>query len=295
MADPSSRTKAERFAYIKYDESGFSARWLCKVLDVSPQGYYKWLKRTERKRLKENITLAQLIEGIFSENDGNYGSPRITTELQKRGHKINHKRVERIMREMGLVGKAAVLYRRKAIKERFFMKFPNLKLDEPAPTNVNQQWAGDITYLKVQGQWCYLAVVMDLFSRNIIGWALGKKRDAELTRAALMKAMSYRDTTGGLLFHSDRGQEYGAVLFQQSLTDAGIRPSMNRADSLTDNIHVESFFRTLKTECYHGLVYKNEHELRMALSGYLDSYYNVKRIHTSIGDMSPLEFEQQVA
>lgn len=294
MAKVSSGTKAERFGFIDQYGSELGVRYLCSWLDVSPQGYYQWRDRSESKRVQENRQLAVKIKAIYNENDGNYGSPRICAELRRQGIYVNHKRVERIMRELGLVGKAAKLYRRHTAPERQFLKRPNLRLNMPVPTKVNEQWVGDVTYLKANGEWRYLAVVMDLYSRRILGWSLGANRRATLTRAALLKALSRRRVKKGLIFHTDRGIEYGANLFQDELASAGIKSSMNRPDSITDNIHMESFFRTLKTECYHGISFNNEHELRSALSYYLD-YYNTKRIHTSINNMAPVEYEKMAA
>jgi len=145
------------------------------LLEVTFQGSYQWHDRQESNRVRENRQLSSEFEKIFIEHDGNYGSPRITTELHNRGFKVNHKRVERIMRDMGLVGKAAKLCRRKARPERFFMKHPNHKLNMLTPSKINQQWAGDITYFKVNGNWSYLAVVMALYSRRILVWSLGVK------------------------------------------------------------------------------------------------------------------------
>jgi len=295
VARVSSGTKAERFEFIKNHGSALGVRYLCNWLEVSFQGFYKWKKRPESKRVKENRILACRVEEIFFEHDGNYGCPRIYNQLREEGCTANHKRIARIMKNSGLVGKAAKIYRRKALPERFYLKHPNLKLDMPQPSNINQQWAGDITYLKVGGEWRYLAVVMDLYSRRIIGWDLGRYKNAELTRSALKKALSHRKVEDGLIFHTDRGSEYGAYLIQDELTKAGIKSSMNRPDSLTDNIHVESFFRTLKTECYHGLSFKNENDLRVALSYYLDSYYNEKRSHTSLEFTAPTQYEKMAA
>jgi len=295
VARVSEGTKAERFEFIKNHGPALGIRYLCTWLNVSHQGYYQWRVRKEPERTKANRALANQIESIYHEHDGNYGSPRIYAALRAKGVTANHKRVERIMRDSGLVGKAAKLYRRKSLPERFFMKYPNLKLNQPVPNKINQQWAGDITYLKVANKWRYLAVVMDLYSRRIIGWSLGANKSAELTRSALLKALSHRQVGDGLLFHTDRGSEYGAYLIQDELAKAGIKSSMNRPESVTDNIHVESFFRTLKTECYHGLTFKNESELRIVLSYYLDEYYNMKRIHTSIGCINPVQFEEIAA
>lgn len=295
MAKVSSGTKAERFGFIDQYGSELGVRYLCSWFDVSPQGYYQWRDRSESNRAQENRKLASKIEAIYHENDGNYGSPRICAELHRQGIYVNHKRVERIMRELGLVGKAAKLYRRHAAPERQFLKHPNLRLNMPTPSKVNEQWVGDVTYLKANGELMYLAVVMDLYSRRILGWSLGSNRRATLTRAALLKALSHRKVKKGLIFHTDRGVEYGANMFQDELASAGIKSSMNRPDSITDNIHMESFFRTLKTECYHGISFKNEHELRSVLSYYLDNYYNTRRIHTSINNMAPVEYEKVAA
>lgn len=295
MARVSERSRRERFQFVKENGDILGIRYLCDLLEVSFQGFYKWRDRSEPKRISENRELAAKIERIYLANDGNYGSPRVHAKLREDGELVNHKRVERLMRDAGLVGKAAKLYRRKAVAGRFFMKYPNLRLDLGVPTEINQQWAGDITYLKVAGEWRYLAIVMDLYSRRIIGWSLGCYKNAELTRSALLKALSHRKVKKGLIFHTDRGQEYGAHLIQDELSKVKIASSMSRPDSLTDNIQVESFFRTLKTECYHGVSYENEHELRMALSYYLDNYYNERRIHTSIGFKAPVQYEKQAA
>lgn len=294
MAKISSFTKAERFQLIRNYKTELDVRYLCSSLEVSPQGFYKWCDRPESNRSKVNRELTWEIENIYTEHDGNYGSPRVYTALRVQGIRVNIKRVERIMHEAGLVGKAAKLFRRKASPERQYLKYPNLKLNMPWPSKINQQWVGDITYLRVKGQWRYLAVVMDLYSRRILGWSLGANRTATLTRSSLHKALSHRSVEEGLIFHTDRGAEYGANLIQDELLESGIKPSMDRPESLTDNIHMESFFRTLKTECYHGLSYKSDNELRIALSYYLDCYYNTKRIHTSIGGIAPVQFEKIV-
>lgn len=148
MARVSSETKAERFQFIENHGSELGVRYLCSWLDVSFQGFYKWRKRSESNRTKENRKLAAKIEKIYKDNDGNYGSPRVYAALRAQGIKVNLKRVERIMRDTGLVGKAAKLYRRHAAPEREFLKYPNLKLNMPEPSEINEQWAGDITYLR---------------------------------------------------------------------------------------------------------------------------------------------------
>jgi transposase InsO family protein len=152
---------------------------------VSPAGFYKWRDRGESDRDKANRTLAGKIESLFFAHETNYGSPRIHAALRTDGVMVNRKRVERIMRDAGLVGKAGRIYRRKAAPEKFYTKMPNLKKDLQPPSGPDQQWVGDLTYIKVSGEWRYLATVMDLYSRRILGWELGDQKTANLTRAAL--------------------------------------------------------------------------------------------------------------
>lgn len=295
MATVSGGTKTERFGFIGNHGSEFGVRYLCDWLEVSPSGFYKWRDRVESARSKESRVLAKKIETIFTEHRGNYGSPRVYKALRNAGETVNHKRVERIMRDSGLVGKAGRLYRRKALTEKFYMKMPNLKVMMPAPKSINEQWVGDVTYIKVNGEWCFLAVVMDLFSRRIIGWSLDKTRTAVLIHTALRKALSHRVVKPGLIFHTDRGVEYGAYLIQDELKRVGIRSSMNRPRHVTDNAHMESFFQSMKTECIHGVSFKSESELRMTLSWYLDDYYNGKRLHSGIGYTEPENYERMAA
>jgi transposase InsO family protein len=239
--------------------------------------------------------LAERIQELFCEHDGNYGSPRIHAALRREGEVINRKRVERLMRDMSLVGKVSRLYRRKPLPANPCITVGNQKRQEAAPVAANEQWAGDVTYLKVNGQWSYLAVIIDLYSRSIVGWELSQTRTADLTVSALKKALMHREVKPGLLFHSDRGSEYGAYLFQNELARAGIRPSMNRPKHMTDNAHVESFFKTMKTETFHGLAFESVSQLRATLSRYIDSYYNKRRLHSSLGFKTPDEYERKAA
>jgi transposase InsO family protein len=288
-------TKAERFGFVADHHSDFGIRYLCEKLHVTYQGYYKWLEREESARDKDNKRLFQKIQQIFDKHNGNYGSPRIHAALRDRGELVNHKRVERLMRENSLVGKAGRIYRRKPLPDNSCIKVANIQRDLGMPTKPNQQWAGDVTYLKVNGQWQYLAVIIDLYSRKIIGWALSNTRTVALTLAALNKAARVRKRAAGLIFHSDRGSEYGAHAYQKRLRKLGITPSMNRAGYMNDNIYVETFFQTLKTESSKGLEFESVHELRMTLAWYMESYYNKQRLHGSLGFCNPNEYERMAA
>lgn len=199
------------------------------------------------------------------------------------------------MRDAGIVGKVTTLYRRIPGLEKFYSRYQNLKLNAPPPTGIDQQWVGDLTYIKVGREWRYLAVVLDVYSRRVIGWSLGTYKTAELTLKALKQALRVRSPRPGLLFHTDRGVEYGAYLIQNELKRYGIRPSMNRPGTCTDNAHMESFFHSLKAERIHGEQFKSERELRMALNGYINHFYNRSRLHSGIGYVSPAKYEQMAA
>ncbi|WP_143732419.1 IS3 family transposase [Microbulbifer sp. GL-2] len=235
------------------------------------------------------------IEAIYTQHDGNYGSPRISAELKAKGERINHKRVERLMREAGIVGKAGRIYRRRPLPGNPCIKVENLQREHGMPSKPDSQWAGDVTYLKINGQWQYLAVIIDLYSRKVLGWELSDTRTVELTLSALNKAVRRRNIESDLIFHSDRGSEYGAYAYQNRLKELGIEPSMNRPGFMNDNVYVESFFQTLKTESFKGFNFESVEELRANLAWYLDRYYNFKRRHGSLGFKSPDEYERMAA
>lgn len=270
-------------------------RYLCSWLGVSRSGYYAWCKRPESERAQEDRRLIRCIRCIHQESRGYYGSPRIHKALIRQGVSIGKGRVERLMREASIVGKAARIYRRTPGTETFYKRYRNLRLDGPAPRGLDEQWVADLTYIRVGRQWRYLAVVMDVYSRRVIGWALGGRKTATLTLRALKHALRVRRPPSGLIFHTDRGVEYGAYLIQNELARHGIRPSMNRPGQCTDNAHMESFFHTLKAERLHGETFASERELRLILAGHITQFYNQVRLHSGIGYRSPVEYEQIVA
>lgn len=288
-------SKEKRFRFIAENRNFFGVRYLCKKLGVSTSGFYKWLRKPYSPKNAANERITALIKGVFEQHDGNYGSPRVHQALRRMGVVVNRKRVERIMREERLVAKAAKLYRRKALPGNSCIKAANLRCDLPVPSAPNQQWAGDVSYLKVNGTWMYLSVILDLYSRKVIGWSLGHSRTSELTIKSLKMALNKREVLPGLIFHSDKGAEYGAHEYQELLKASGIRQSMNRPRMMTDNIHVESFFRTFKTESFRGEVFEDMNHLLDVTKWYLEEYYNRHRIHTSIGFKSPEEYERMAA
>jgi transposase InsO family protein len=197
------------------------------------------------------------IRELFEQSRGTYGSPRIHRALVTAGMRVSRRRVERLMREAGLRARAPKLYRRIPGLHGFFTSIPNRQLDRLA-TAPDQVWVGDITYLKVAGVWRYLAVVMDRYSRRIIGGSLGPAKDARLTLAALNRAVFHRRPRPGLIFHSDRGIEYAAYAFRNRLPALGFVPSMNRPREVTDNAHMESFFHSMKSDAVHGVTFVND-------------------------------------
>jgi transposase InsO family protein len=240
----------------------------------------------------DDRTLLRQIKAIFEDSHGRYGSPRVQRVLKHDGVHLGEKRVARLMRQARLRARAARVYRRVPGVQRFFDHVPNLRLGQAAPDRLDQIWVGDLTYLRVAGAWRYLAVVMDLYSRRVVGWAVGRLKSAQLTLNALQRAIDTRRPAAGLTFHSDRGVEYAAYSYRALLDAHGILASMNRPYRCQDNAHMESFFHSLKAELIHGREVHTDGELNAILAGYIERFYNVSRLHSSLGYHSPVEFEQ---
>jgi len=294
VATVSGGTTSERFGFIqRYREIGVV--FLCDWLDVSPGGFYAWEKREECARVKEDKELLKLITEIFVKSEGRYGSPRVFEALKQRGIAVGKKRVERLMKEAGLKGRVARVTRRQPGLKRFKAKGENLILAMEKPTGVDQIWVADVTYLKVNGHWQYLATVMDMYSRRILGWSLSTTRTQVLTMAALGYALKKRNYPTGTIFHTDRGIEYISNDFQKMLTKYGFKHSLNRPGHCTDNAFMESFFHSLKAELIRGNTYHRTCELRKALSDYINKFYNTTRLHSGLNYMSPIEYERREA
>lgn len=269
-----------------------STRKMVATLGVSQSGYYQWKKAEPGKRETDNQKLLKEIKSAFKEGRRKYGSPRITERLKQSGQKVNHKRVARLMRENGIVAR---------IPKRF-VKTTDSKHDNPIAENllnrefevneVNQVWAGDISYLPTKTGWLYLSVVLDLCSRGVVGWSMRKDLSTELSKEALEMAWRQRGKPSGVMFHSDRGVQYAAQDFRQKLNAYGFVQSMSRKGNCWDNACVESFFGTLKQEgC--GKIFENQEEAKAAVFEYIEVFYNRKRLHSTLGYLSPEQFEQR--
>jgi transposase InsO family protein len=262
---------------------------MCALCGVTRVGYYAWRHRGESARRGQDRGLLRMIRTLFETSRGTYGSPRIHQALGAAGTRVSRRRVERLMREAGLRARAVRLYRRIPGLHGFFTSIPNRQLDGLV-TGPDQVWVGDITYLKVGGAWRYLAVVMDRYSRRILGWSLGPSKDARLTLAALNHAVAHRRPRPGVIFHSDRGVESAAYAFRDRLAALGFVQSMNRPREMTDNAHMESFFHSMKSDAVHGRRFVHPAELVQLVRSYIP-YYNGVRLHSGIGYSSPIDYE----
>ena len=280
----------------------FSIEEMCRVLTVSRSGFYSFQARRPSQHAQKDEYLKAQIRSVFKEYEARYGSPRIHLELQDQDIRCSQKRVARLMQELKLV----------ATKPRHFVVttdsnhgFPvasnllNREFDVDAIADVNQKWAGDITYVPTAQGWLYLAVVLDLKSRKVIGWSMKDTMDKSLVQEALKMATHHRlDNQRGclankqLLFHSDRGSQYASSSYRKQLEQHGIVCSMSRKGNCWDNAPVESFFATLKKELVHRNKYLNHQQAKTSLFYYIEVFYNRKRRHSALGYVSPHDYEQ---
>lgn len=270
-------------------------QFLCRWLNVSSSGFYAWEKREASARARKDRELLETITKVYWESGGRYGSPRVFKKLKQRGFCIGRKRVERLMKVAGLQGRVVQVTRRAVGLREYLKQGNNLLMHMDKPTGIDQVWVADVTYLKINGNWQYLATVMDLFSRRIIGWSLSDTRKATLTRAALRSAYRKRRHPQGVLLHTDRGSEYRGEKFQSLIRAYGIKHSLSRPGHCTDNAFMESFYHSLKAELIRGTTFKSVRSLRKSLSSYINSFYNRVRLHSGIGYMSPMEYELRYA
>lgn len=281
----------KRFEFIRAEKAAFSVERLCEALQVSRSGYYAWAERSPSPRARSDEQLGAEIRAIHREHKDRYGSPRIHSELTEQGHRISRKRVARLMRENGLKARPRRRFRRTTDSRHKHPVAPNLLARNFTVGARDQAWVGDITYIWTMEGWAYLAVLIDLYSRRVVGWALRKSLDRELAVAALERAIRLRAPERGLIHHTDRGCQYASAEYREILHQHGFACSMSGAGDCWDNAVAESFFATLKKELVHGCAFATRTEAYDAISDYIENYYNPKRRHSTNGHISPSRFE----
>ncbi|MFC0448948.1 IS3 family transposase [Rhodococcus jostii] len=288
--------KTRRWDFISAHRAEFGVQRLCRVLGTSRSGYYKHLAtepaRAEREA-EEAATVAE-IRAIHAEHRSAYGAPRVHAELRSRGRRINRKRVTRLMRIHHVVGRHLRRSKRTTIADKSAPSVPDLVMRDFTATAVDSKWCGDITYIPVGSSWLYLATVIDIFSRRVVGWSIADHMRTDLVTDAIDMAVRTRGgDVDGVVFHSDRGSQYTAAAFADVCRRHGIRPSRGRVGSSYDNALAESFFQGLKREWLHGRSWTSKSQARLELFEWL-SYFNRRRRHSALGYLTPVEFEQRL-
>ncbi len=277
-----------------YENSGiFRLGKMCQTLEVSRSGYYRYIKRQLGQRWLENMRILEEIRKIYQRHKGRYGSPRINSELRSKGLKYNKKRIARLMKINSIKAKTKKKYKITTDSNHGLSVAENLLMQNFEVSEVNKIWVSDITYIGTMEGWLYLAVIMDLCSRRIVGWSMSENINQDLILSALQKALITRKPDNGLIFHSDRGRQYASEKVKQLLHKHRAVQSMSRKGNPYDNAVIESFFHTLKTELVNFENYKTRAEARQSIFEYIEIYYNKQRRHSTLDYYSPVEFESR--
>ena len=281
-----------RFAFIDAEKATHSVGLLCRVLCVSRSGYYAWKRRPLSRHALEDARIATLVVTAFRLGRGAYGAPRILNELRAHGERTSKKRVARLMRERLLFGRIRRRWRSASSTIALGHAEPNLLEREFETVGPNRKWATDISYVKTWEGWLYLAVVIDLFSRRVVGWAIHDHLRTELVAEARVMAIGQRVPEPGLLHHSDQGSQYGSDDYKRLLAAHGITCSMSRRGNCWDNAVVESFFATLKRELVYRRSWPSREEAAASIREWIENFYNRERRHSFLGFRSPEQYER---
>jgi putative transposase len=282
-----------RFAFIHAEKASFPIAAMCTLLGVSRQGYYAYAGRPLSPRVREEAVLCTAIRDVFEQSRKTYGSPRVLDELRKKGFEVGKRRVERAMRGMGLTPPRPRRHRTTTQRNAAHPVAPNELNRDFTAKRPNERWVTDITYVWTDEGWAYLAVIVDLFSRAVVGWAIDATLATSLPLAALDSALRRRCPDAALMFHSDQGCQYTSVKHREVLAQNGISVSMSRRGQCWDNAVAESFFATLKNELVYRRRWETRLELRSAVFDYIEVFYNRRRTHSSLGYKTPAEAEKQ--
>jgi transposase InsO family protein len=281
-----------KFAFIHVEKAQFAVAALCRILGVTRQGYYAFASREASAHTRSEAELQTRVRRVYAESDGRYGSPRVHQQLRQEGLSVGKRRIERAMRGMGLSARRPRCFRVTTIANPFHPVVPNVLNRDFQATRPDQRWVTDISYIWTDEGWCYLAVILDLFSRSVAGWAIDTSLSTRLPLAALDMAVRRRNPQPGLLHHSDRGCQYTSAEYRSALDELGVTVSMSRRGNCWDNAVAESFFATIKTELINRRRWSSRLELRCSVFEYIEVFYNRRRLHSSIGYKTPADAER---
>lgn len=284
-----------RYQFVENHRHQFPIRTMCHVLAVSRSGYYAWRRREPSKRKIADEVFITLLRQIHKDSLQTYGYERSWIELREQGIKCGKHRVRRLMRENGIVAKQRKRYKRTTRSNPGHPVAPNLLEQDFFADKPNTKWVGDISYIPTAEGWLYLSVVLDLFSRRVVGWSMNVRMTKQLVIDAFIMAVRHRQPSDGLIFHSDRGSQYTSYAYQALLGDHQARASMSDTGCCYDNAVAESFFGSLKTECISRTGYRTRADAEMDIFFYIEGFYNRTRRHSSLGFLSPEQFENEVA
>jgi len=284
-----------KYAVIQDNLGYFKVRLMCRVLSVSPSGYYGWASRKPSLRAQENEVLALKIKAVFDKEKGRAGALRIMKRLKAGGEGAGRHRVARIMRAQGWRARAAKKFKATTNSQHTLPVAPNLLAQNFTAAQPNEKWVSDITYIWTEEGWLYLAVVMDLYSRLVVGWALSERMSAQLVKDALNMALGQRGMPQGVIVHSDRGSQYCAHDYQKIFDKHGLLCSMSKKGDCFDNAAMESWNHSFKVESIHGEKLNTRQEAKNHVFDYIEVYYNRERLHSTLGYLSPVHFEAQMS
>jgi putative transposase len=280
-----------RYTFIKEHRYQWAITLMCRVLEVAVSGFYDWLGRPPSKRAKENEVLTEKIIMFHCGSRCTYGSPRIYKDMKHDGYNVGENRVARLMKQNGIQGKAKRKFKTTTTSKHQRPRAENLVKQDFQTCEPNKLWVGDITYIATLEGWLYLAIILDVFSRKVIGWAFSDRLTDDLVLSALSMAKHQRSTKNNLIHHSDQGSQYASIDFQASLKELNIMQSMSGRGNCYDNAVAESFFATLKTEEVDA-PYQTRQQGKTSIFSYIETFYNPKRRHSSLNYLSPIDFEK---
>lgn len=282
-----------KYQFMQQHEDEFSLKRMAHVFNVSRSGYYRFIKGTLSGRARENMRLLTKIKEVHADSRKTYGSPRIYAALAKQGETCSRRRVARLMRQVGLQAKMRKRYKLTTRANPKATAAPNLLQQDFTAKMPNQRWVTDITYVATAEGWLYVAAVLDLFSRRIVGLGMSERMTVDLVLSALNQAVVHRQPTEGLMHHSDKGSQYTSKNFQKQLATYRMITSMSGTGNCYDNAAMESFFHTLKTEHVYFEHYTTREQAKQSIFEYVEVFYNRKRLHSTLGYYSPMAFEKK--